>query len=122
MTKPSIFTPLSIFGFLLQFGAFMTAGFLTSPPQQYRAVYVSWLGLAILIFACAIYAKAKGRSRWFCVLAILWVPGLIVLAYLKDKRPVIAAPPPLLIAKCAACGHELKPSLTFCEQCGQRVQ
>jgi hypothetical protein len=34
---------------------------------------------------CANYAKAKGHSEWYGLLAFFFLPGLIVLMLLKDR-------------------------------------
>ena len=43
------------------------------------------IGTVLLLIGLAYYAKAKGRSSWWCLMASLWLIGLIVLACLKDK-------------------------------------
>jgi hypothetical protein len=43
------------------------------------------LGTLLLLVGLAYYAKAKGRSPWWCLLAFLSLIGLIVLACLEDR-------------------------------------
>ena len=46
---------------------------------------VTILGTILLLVGLAYYAKAKGRSKAWCLMAFLSLIGLIVLACLKDK-------------------------------------
>jgi hypothetical protein len=43
------------------------------------------VGSILLFIGLAYYAKAKGRSPWWCLFAFLSLIGLIVLACLKDR-------------------------------------
>jgi len=43
------------------------------------------LGTVLLVVGLAYYAKAKGRSAAWCLMAVLSLIGLIVLACLKDR-------------------------------------
>ncbi len=45
---------------------------------------VMLIGTVLLLVGFAFYAKAKGRSPWWCLFAFLSLIGLIVLACLKD--------------------------------------
>ena len=49
------------------------------------------LGTALLLVGFAYYAKAKGRSPAWCLVAFLSCVGLIILALLKDKSAELAA-------------------------------
>ncbi len=42
------------------------------------------LGTIALLIGLAYYARAKGRSSWWCLFAFLSIIGLLVLACLKD--------------------------------------
>ena len=59
------------------------------------------LGTALLLAGLIFYAKAKGRSAWWSLFAILGIIGLVVLACLKDKT----IPPPIddPALKCPSC-------------------
>jgi uncharacterized membrane protein YhaH (DUF805 family) len=48
-----------------------------------RAVIL--VGTIFLFIGLAYYARAKGRSAWWCLFALLSVIGLFVLACLKDR-------------------------------------
>jgi uncharacterized membrane protein YhaH (DUF805 family) len=48
-----------------------------------RAVILA--GTIFLFVGLAYYARAKGRSSWWCLFALLSVIGLLVLACLKDR-------------------------------------
>lgn len=49
------------------------------------------LGTALVLMGVAYYAVAKDRSPAWCLMLFLWLPGLVVLALLKDKaRPASA--------------------------------
>ena len=43
------------------------------------------LGTLFLLVGLAYYARAKGRSPWWCLFAFLSLIGLIVLACLEDR-------------------------------------
>jgi hypothetical protein len=43
------------------------------------------LGTVFLLIGLAYYAKAKGRSHWWCLSAFASLLGLIVLACLEDR-------------------------------------
>jgi hypothetical protein len=43
------------------------------------------IGTILLLIGFAYYAKAKGRSPWWCLCALLSWIGLIILACLKDR-------------------------------------
>lgn len=43
-------------------------------------------GYGFFIFGCADYAQAKGRSRWWGLLGLLALPGLIILRFMAEKK------------------------------------
>jgi uncharacterized membrane protein YhaH (DUF805 family) len=47
-------------------------------------VFIWFIGIALFMTGLAYYAKAKGRSRAWCLMAFFSCLGLIVLACLKD--------------------------------------
>ncbi|RPJ30974.1 MAG: hypothetical protein EHM35_12395 [Planctomycetaceae bacterium] len=46
------------------------------------------LGTVLLMIGLAYYAKAKGRSPAWCLMALLSIIGLLVLAWLKDRSTI----------------------------------
>jgi hypothetical protein len=42
-------------------------------------------GWALLLYGCANYAKAKGHSEWFGLLAVFFLPGMLALVLLRDR-------------------------------------
>lgn len=51
--------------------------------------FVMLLGFILLLVGFAYYAKMKGRSRAWCLVAFLGIIGLVILACLKDKFVLI---------------------------------
>jgi len=49
-------------------------------------ILIQLLGSVCLIVGCVYYAKAKGHSGWWGLLALLSILGLIILACMTDKR------------------------------------
>lgn len=57
---------------------------ITNPFLYNLCQILSLAGTIIFLVGLAYYAKAKGRSPWWCLFAFLSLIGLIVLACLKD--------------------------------------
>jgi cell division protein FtsW (lipid II flippase) len=58
----------------------------SSEPFRDSVAHAIWcLGFVALLAGFAYYAKAKGRSAWWCLFAFLSLIGLIVLGCLKDR-------------------------------------
>ncbi len=57
----------------------------TDPSMFNLGLLLGLVGTALLLTGLAYYAKAKGRSPWWCLFAFLSLIGLIVLACLKDQ-------------------------------------
>ncbi len=53
-----------------------------------RVVTVPLIILATLVFTtgCIFYTKSKGFAQWLGLLGVLWIPGLVVLILLPDRR------------------------------------
>lgn len=75
---------IAIPGLIIQVaGRFMMAG-----PQATLGSLMTIVGTVMLLTGFAYYAKAKGRSPVWCLVAFLSIIGLIILALLKDKSGV----------------------------------
>lgn len=53
-----------------------------------RVVTVPLIMLATLVFTtgCIFYTKSKGFAPWLGLLGVLWIPGLVVLILLPDRK------------------------------------
>jgi hypothetical protein len=69
-------------GVFLIFGS---SGLVKSPLRFVSGFATLMTGWALLLYGCASYAKAKGHSEWYGLLAVFFVPGMVVLTLLKDK-------------------------------------
>lgn len=69
-------------GVFLIFGS---SGLVKSPLELVSGFASLMTGWALLLYGCASYAKAKGHSEWYGLLALLFVPGMVVLTLLRDK-------------------------------------
>lgn len=57
----------------------------TAAPGLVQAMVIaSFVGTALFVFGCVMYALAKGRSGWWGAFGLLSLIGLIVLVCLKD--------------------------------------
>lgn len=52
------------------------------------------VGTILLLIGLGYYAKAKGRSAWWCLLGFLSIIGLIILACLEDRSGTTPRPLP----------------------------
>jgi hypothetical protein len=79
---------LVYWGIVLQF-----ACGLTEVSQPYLAV-VGWVisltSTILLMVGFAFYAKAKGRSPVWCLLALLPIVGWVIIILIKDKNAILA--------------------------------
>jgi hypothetical protein len=78
---------LGIPGLILQIGGNIGTRATESPGVVSLMLLASLVGTVLLMVGLAYYAKAKGRSPWWCLMGFLSLIGLIVLAFLKDKAP-----------------------------------
>jgi hypothetical protein len=80
---------LGVPGFLLQAAGnvlYMGNQVPTGDPSTRALGQVALLvGTVLLLIGLVYYAKAKGRSPWWCLLAFLSLIGLIALACLEDR-------------------------------------
>jgi hypothetical protein len=67
----------------LAVGALATNGRI-DPSMLMVVVVLRLAGLALFVWGCGMYAKAKGRSGVNCLWGFLGLIGLIVLACMKD--------------------------------------
>lgn len=49
-------------------------------------VVISLSGAALYVWGCVQYAKGKGYSGYWGAFGFLWLPGLLVLAFLPDRH------------------------------------
>ncbi len=88
---------LGVPGIILQFvGQFLPAMVsgrqVPSDSVVIGGVCVVLLGTVLLIFGLCTYAQAKGHSRWWGLMGLLSIIGLIVLGLLKDRRKESSPP------------------------------
>lgn len=72
---------------LLQIGGIFYIG-VPDLFTQLFALSAMFLGTVLLIVAMTLYARAKGRSRWFGLAGLLSIVGVIGMMMLSDRRTV----------------------------------
>ena len=135
---------IGIPGLLLQFAGGFMSGVNANSESQDLGRIISFVGVGMLIWGLALYAKAKGRSPLWGLFGLLWFIGIIILAVLKDLEPegksttltkaelddVFGPAPAKRIAReqlvgnsCGACGDRISSGLDaeFCSTCGNPV-
>jgi hypothetical protein len=71
-------------GILLQIvGRIMAA---QSEPLAVPGHLLAGVGFLVLIAGCFSYAEGKGHSRWWGLLGLLSIIGLIILVFLPDRH------------------------------------
>jgi hypothetical protein len=74
-------------GIILQLGGNIVARTSENLSTVGIGAAIALLGTVLLLIGLAFYAKAKGRSPVWCLMAFLSLIGLLVLTLLKDKAP-----------------------------------
>ncbi len=72
-------------GIILQFAGFVLNKVQPSGTIDFLAVVLLIAGTALAISGFAYYAKAKGRSIGWALAGFFGLPGLLLLAILKDR-------------------------------------
>lgn len=57
-----------------------------SSSHPMLAIAVLVVGAAFFIWGCAQYSKGKGHSAYWGALGLLWIFGLVVLFFFKDRN------------------------------------
>ena len=84
------------------------------------------LGLYLTIHGSYLWAREKGRSGWWCLIALIAPIGYLVLMSLKDKSSISVSieQQPIQTESmhfCPNCGKKLKEETLYCPNCAAEL-
>lgn len=72
-------------GVIVQVFAYLQLERSHTPAYNLMMLGLAALGASAVMLGFSFYARAKGRSGWWGLAGFLGLPGLLILAILKDK-------------------------------------